>query len=265
MMLWWQLAAVVGGLSTGLLGVYVVGLRMPFLGVGIAHAAMAGGVVATVAGLPMLPVAVAASLASGGALAWHASARTRTDLGTSTGILLSLTMGVAFLGMGLHKGDMTPLLSLLWGSLLFVRPEDVILMAVLGAALLLFVVVWHRPLDTLLFSRPLARATGVRVRALTTAFLLLASLIVALNLNIVGGLMIYSLLTNPAAAAYEVGGSMRAVRLFACAFGLASTLGGFWASYAFDLPTGACIVIASTLVYAAALAAGRRRGTTGAA
>ena len=66
MMLWWQLAAVVGGLSTGLLGVYVVGLRMPFLGVGIAHAAMAGGVVATVAGLPMLPVAVAIITRSAG-------------------------------------------------------------------------------------------------------------------------------------------------------------------------------------------------------
>ena len=77
MMLWWQLAAIIGGLSTGLLGVYVVGLRMPFLGVGIAHSAMAGGVLAAVVGWPMLPVAVAMSLASGGALAWHASARPR--------------------------------------------------------------------------------------------------------------------------------------------------------------------------------------------
>ena len=259
MMLWWQLAAIIGGLSTGLLGVYVVGLRMPFLGVGIAHAAMAGGVLAAVVGWPMLPVAVAMSLASGGALAWHASARPRADLGISTGILLSLMMGLAFLGMGLHRGDMTPLLSLLWGSLLFVRPADVMAMAVLGVVLVAFVARWHRSLDALIFSRPLARAAGVRVSLLTTAFLLLASLIVAINLNIVGGLMIYSLLANPAAAAYEVGRSMRAVRVMSCVFGLISTLGGFWIAYLANLPVGACIVIVSTVVYGVALVVARQR------
>ena len=66
--------------------------------------------------------------------------------------------------------------------------------------------------------------------------------------------MIYSLLTNPAAAAYEIAGSMRQVRVVAIVSGTVSTVGGFWLSYGLNVPTGACIVIASTLIYLLALA-----------
>ena len=254
MLILWQIAAVLAGSSVGLLGVYIVGFRMPFLGVAMAHAAMAGAVLACLLGLPQGPVAMVSSLAAAAGMAWLTSTYSRADLNTITSILLSLTMGLAFLGIGLGKGDMTPMLGLMWGSLLFVRPADVWIMLALFAALAGFVRLFGKEMDAMLFSRSVARACGIDERLVLVFFLVLAAVIVTVNLQIVGGLLMYSLLTNPAAAAYETGRSMRQIRVLSTGFGVMSALGGFWLSYPLDLPTGACIVIVSALLYAGALA-----------
>ncbi|MCX8036350.1 MAG: metal ABC transporter permease [Candidatus Sumerlaeia bacterium] len=258
MILWWQASALIGGASAGLLGVYLVGLRMPFLSVGMAHAAMAGAVFAHLLGWPMGPVAMLAALGAALGMGWLTSRCARSDLNTITSILLSFTMGLAFLGIGLNRGEMSPLLSLMWGSLLFVRPKDLLIMGALAVVLGLFVAVFHRRLDAVLFSRNLARVCGIPESVLLSLFLLLAAAIITTNLQIVGGLMMYSLLTNPAAAAYEVGTTMGRVRAVGLLTGVLSTLGGFWLSYGFNLPTGACIVLISTALYGLAILIGRQ-------
>jgi ABC-type Mn2+/Zn2+ transport system permease subunit len=83
-------------------------MNMPFLGIGMAHAAMCGAIFAHLAGWPPLPAALGAALAAGAFLAWIGSTRVRADLGVVTSILLSFTMGLAFLGIGLSSEDMTP-------------------------------------------------------------------------------------------------------------------------------------------------------------
>ena len=259
MMILWILASLAGGFSAGLLGLYVVGLNMPFLGIGMAHAAMAGAVFAYLAGWPILPFALGAALAAGALLAWAATASVRADLGIMTSILLSFTMGLAFLGMGLHKGEMSPLLGLMWGSLLFVRPGDVAMLSALSALFVVFIVFCRRPMDALLFSRGAARSCGLNERPLLLLFMVLAALIITINLQITGGMLMYALLTNPAAAAYELSESMPSARLWAGGLGMGAALGGFLASYWLNLPTGACIVLISTLMYAAAAAASRRK------
>jgi manganese/iron transport system permease protein len=252
MMALWILAAFSSGVSTGLLGLYVVGMNMPFLGIGMAHAAMAGAVFASLFGWPVFPCALASALAAGALLAWIATTRVRADLGIITSILLSFTMGLAFLGIGLNQKEMSPLLNLMWGSMLFVRPSDVVLLFSLGGVYLLFILFCRRPMDALLFSRGAARSCGLNERPLLLAFMSLAALLITINLKITGGLLMYALLTNPAAAAYELAESMPAARRWAAGLGMGATLGGFGISYGFDLPTGACIVMVSTAFYAVA-------------
>jgi manganese/iron transport system permease protein len=253
MMLLWQAAAALAGSSVGLLGVYVVGLRMPFLGVAMAHAAMAGAVLGCLLGLPPMLLALVFALATAAGMGWLTTSFSRADLNTITSILLSLTMGLAFLGIGLNKGDMTPLLGLMWGSLLFVHTADVWIMLALMGCLVLFVTFLGKEMDAMLFSRGIARASGINDRRVLVVFLVLAALIVTVNLQIVGGLLMYSLLTNPAATAFEIGKNMRSVRILSVVFGVLSTFGGFWLSYPMNLPTGACIVIVSVFIYVAAL------------
>ena len=249
MMLLWNICSVLCGASVGLTGVYVVGFRMPFIGVTIAHAAMAGAVFAYIFGLPQAPIALFMAIIAAAGVAWLTSRYTLADLNTVTSILLSLTMGLTFLGIGIHKGDMSPLLGLMWGSFLFVKTTDLYTMTILAFVLVLFSVLFRKELESILFSRTVSRVSGINDSHIMILMLILTAFIVTVYLQIIGGLMVYSLLTNPAASAFELGKNMKIVKFMSVGFGILSTLAGFWISYIFNLPTGACIVLVSGLIY----------------
>ena len=244
-------AGVVAGASTGLLGVYIVGMRMPFIGVCISHSAMAGTIYSVLLGVnPVWGAAVFSALSSM-SLAAIRPGRSRLDANVALAILFNLMLGLTFLGIGLIQGSRSEVLGLLWGSLLFVRMSSVVTITILGLVFIVFAVLFNKELKVLLFSRTVASATGVHESFVYCLFLALCGLILAVNLPLVGGLMIFSLITCPAAAAYQICTGYRSVIFAATIFGAISALVGFLISYYFNLPTGACIVIVSALIFAA--------------
>ena len=137
-----MVAGTVAGASTGLLGAYVVGMRVPFLGVCVSHAALAGAVFGALFGLEgqmLLLPAVAAAGATALLLGLLSPEHVRIDNNVLIGVLFSLSMGLAFLGIGLFSvygiSD-NEVRNLLWGSLTFCRWSDVRLMAATAAAML---------------------------------------------------------------------------------------------------------------------------------
>ena len=247
-------AGVIAGASCGLLGVYIVALRLPFIGVFISHTAMAGTICAYLLGVDPTVGPVVVSTVAAMSLAGIRPGRSRLDPNVAMGILFSLMLGLTFLGIGLTKDSRTEILGLLWGSVLFVRTENVIVIGIAAAALAIFALLFNKELKVLLFSRVIASATGVHETFVYALFLGLCGVILAVNLPLVGGLMIFSLITNPAAAAYQLCRGHRAVVCASTGFGVLSAVGGFAVSYYFNLPTGACIVLASALVFALAAA-----------
>jgi manganese/iron transport system permease protein len=181
----------------------------------------------------------------------------RVDINVVLGILFSLTMGVAFLGLGLFSlfgvSD-NEVRNLLWGSLAFCRWRDLQIMAGVAVVELLFVGLFYKEMRAILFSRVHASAAGIHVTLVWTLFLLLASLVLTVNFQTVGGLMIYSLLANPAVAASRLVRGYGPTLLVSAGLGAASGLGGFLISAATDLPTGAMIVILSSLLVGLAAA-----------
>jgi manganese/iron transport system permease protein len=241
--------AILAGTSTSLLGTFVVGMRIPFVGVCTAHAAMAGLVFAKLLGLPLLPCGIAAAAGVAALLARMDSARVHIDSNVALGILFALSMGLAFLGIGLATEPQSEMLSFLWGSLLFARGEDCVVAGVVTLATVGFIAVFYKEMQAILFSRALAKLSGVRVRLVWTLFLVLLGVVLTVNLRTVGGLMIYSLVNNPAASALQVCRSYRSVLLVSMLFGALSAMGGFVISYLSGLPTGACIVLLSSGVF----------------
>ncbi len=255
-------AGLIAGASSGLLSVYIVGMRIPFLGVCVAHAALAGAVFGALAGLEgqlMLLPALAGAVVTALVLGLLDPASLHMDTNVIMGLLFSVTMGLAFVGFGLFavvgRSD-NEVRSLLWGSLNFCRWSDVKLMSLASGALAAFLVVFYKEMRAILFSRTEAAAAGIHATAVWTGFLVLTAAVMTVNFQTVGGLMIYSLITNPAAAAFQlVRGCGRALTL-AASLGALSGLGGFLIAAATDLPSGAVIVLfSSALVVVAALIA----------
>ena len=256
------------GASSGLLGTFIVGMRIPFLGVCVSHAALAGAVFGSLCGLEgqaLLLPALGGSILTALVLGLLDPQRFQLDDNVVLSFLFSATMGLAFLGIGLHgilgHSD-NDVRSLLWGSLNFCRWRDVGLMSAAGGALLLYVMAFFKELRAIMFSRADAAAAGIRVNAVWTGFLVLVAVVLTVNFQTVGGLMIYSLISNPAAAAFQLVRGCRRAMALAAVLGGATGLGGFLISAATDLPSGAVIVLVSSCVLALA-AVLRRIGLAG--
>lgn len=243
------LAAVLAGVGCSVIGVLIFCLRIPFVGVLISHAALAGAVLAHFLGWPELPVAMAVSLLSVFMVGPLAD-RTEIDLNLSLGILFSLMMGLSFLGMSLTPEPKTALLGLLWGNILLVTGKEVLAIAAATVVVLVMIGLGFKEFKAILYNRTIAAALGIWEPFFFYSLLVLCGIVVSVNLQILGGLMIYSLLVNPAAGAYQLSYSLKRMLLIAILLGVGASMAGFFCSYFWSLPTGASIVIFSFLEFA---------------
>jgi ABC-type Mn2+/Zn2+ transport system permease subunit len=150
--------------------------------------------------------------------------------------MFSFMLGLTFLGIGLVENSRSEMLGLLWGSILFVQKKSVIAITVIGLLLVLFSVLFNKEMKVLLFSRSIASATGVHEGVVYCLFLALCGITLSVNLQIIGGLMIFSLITNPAAAAYQICKGHKAVVITSMLFGILSTVAGFFLSFLAGIP-----------------------------
>lgn len=238
------LAAIIGGTGCGIIGVWVILMRVPFIGVAMSHAAFAGAIVGLLAGFNPLLLGLVASIGAA-ALVGPAADRTDSDPNLSMGIIFSILVGIAFLGMGLMKGPKSEALSLLWGSILTLSETDIHLLALATGVALTFSILFYHELRAIIFSRLIARSTGIREKELFYALLFICGSTITLNLNTIGGLLIFSLIINPPSAAYQITYRLSHMLLYSALFAVASCLIGLLVSYLFNAPTGAVIVLVS--------------------
>ena len=256
-------AAVLGGAACGLVGVWVVMMRIPFVGVAMSHAAFAGAVVGLLAGVnPLLGAAAACVIAS--LLIGPLAERSDLEPNVSVGIIFSIVLGIAFLGIGLLKGPRTAALGYIWGNILLVSNRDLIVMAVMAAVVVAFLLLFFKEIRAVLYNREVARAVGVPERALFYAMLVLCGLTVTANLDTIGGLLIFSLVINPPSAAYQLTWRLGTMFLLSALFGVGSCLVGLLVSYLTDAPSGAVIIITSSAIFGISLlfSPKRRRART---
>lgn len=251
-------AGTIAGTSCGLLGVHVVGMRIPFVAVCVSHAALAGAVFGSLAGIgpdQLQWPAMAAAMGTALLLGLLDSRGVCLDTNVIIGALFALSMGLAFLGIGLFsilgKPD-NDVRNLMWGNLSFCRWHDVRWMLVVLLIQVGFVTVFAKELRAILFSRSEAAAMGIASTSVWISFLILTSVVLAVHFQTVGGLLIYSLLINPAAAAFLLVRRHGHVLVVSTILGAVSGLGGFVLSAVTDLPTGAVIVITSSILLMAA-------------
>jgi len=245
-------AAVLGGLVCGVVGVWVVLMNIPFVGVAMSHAAFAGAVTGLLLGVNPLLVAAVFCLAAS-LLIGPMAERADIEPNVSLGIIFSVVLGFAFLAIGLMRGPRSDAHSLIWGSILLVSARDLVLMAAAAAAVLVFLGLFYKEIQAVLYNREVARAVGIPERALFFAMLVLCGLSVTANLNTIGGLLIFSLVINPPSAAYQLTWRLRTMFVLSALFGVVSCLVGLVVSWLTDAPSGAVIIITSSVIFGIAL------------
>lgn len=254
----WWLGALAGGAGCGLAGFLLLSLDLPFLAVCLAHAALAGAVIGQAAGLSPALCAFCGSILAALVLG-PASDRLKVPAAALSSILFSLSLGLAFLVLGLAAESRSASMALLWGNLLLLdwpRLGAVIVVSALG---ILGAFVFRRPLKACLFSRSLAWLSGLPAGAITYAVIAWCGLAITVNLEAIGGLMLYSLLINPAAAARQLSENFDRALALSILLAVLSACGGLALSMSLRWPVGASIVLCSSAIFAVAALVRRSR------
>ncbi|MCL2389567.1 MAG: metal ABC transporter permease [Elusimicrobia bacterium] len=235
-------------ISCAIVGVWVFFFKIPFVALTMAHAAFAGAVIGIFFGLNPVVSAVVFCLAAAFFIAPLAQ-KGNFSANASTSIIFSFMLGLAFLFMALIQENRALALSLMWGSPLTVSVRDIYFIAACAAAVLTFLVVFNKGIIAVIFSRDLAKASGIAEKPIFYALIILCALSVSVNISGIGGLLIYSLITIPTATAYQFSQKIKPMYFLSALFALAACWLGLLASYIFNLPTGASVVLMACLIF----------------
>jgi zinc/manganese transport system permease protein len=169
------------------------------------------------------------------------------------GMMLSLALGIGLLFLHFFTSYASQATALLFGNVLGVDDNALIALLVLAAVSLIGLAIIARPLIFASFQPELAEARGVPVRLVSTAFLLVVAVAVAECAQIVGVLLVFTLMVGPAAAALAFTRRLWGAVALAVALALAEAWGGLTLAFYSDWPVSFWITALSGAVYFASL------------
>jgi len=247
------LAGVVASIICGVIGTLVVVNRLVFLSGGIAHSAYGGIGLAFFLGWPYM---IGATLfAFGSAMVMAAvslQSKQRTD--TIIGVMWSVGMASGILLLDLTPGYNVDLMSYLFGSILSVPQAELIAMALLTLCILGLVFYFYQDLLLLSYDEEFAQVRGVPVRRLYFMLIGMVAVTVVMVVQVVGLILVIALLTIPPYIAEKYTHSLLQMMFLSSLFGMVFISGGLWASYRYDLTSGAAIIFVAGTVFFVSLA-----------
>jgi zinc/manganese transport system permease protein len=171
---------------------------------------------------------------------------------SAIGAVLAFGLGLGVLFLSLYQGYATEATTLLFGSILSVSDSQLRTLVIVGAIVLLGLAVLYRPLFFSSVDPEIAAARGVPLRALSVAIFLLLALTTAEAIQVVGVLLVLTLVITPAAAAQRLTGRPGLALLLSIGIALVSTEGGILLSLQKPWPTSFFITTISFSAYVAA-------------
>jgi ABC-type Mn2+/Zn2+ transport system permease subunit len=248
------LACLLAGFLMGLIGVFVVRMRLSAIGYSMSHGAFAGAALGVATATNPLVTGLLFASATAFVIGPIAD-KARLHASTITSIVFPLNMALAFVFLTLTPeiGLTSQVANVLWGSIISMTNSDLVYLTTLFAATIAIVHFIWKELFAIMFNRKLAEADGINTKPFIYLIIFLAGVVVTFSLKLVGGLLIYALLFNPASTTLQFSENMRKIIIASPLIGMATTVSGLIVSLFFDLPVGSCIVIVSTIVFAIAL------------
>lgn len=238
-------ALVVGvaiALVAALIGVPLVLRRSSMIGDGLSHAAFGACALALAVGvMPTVPALIIVLLAS--FLILHISHNRKIYNDALIAILSVSSLAIGVLAISLAGGVNIDLNSYLFGSILSVGGEDVVISLILAFVVVILYIVLFRKIFAVTFDAEFAKSIGINVNLYDGIFAAICSVIVVIGMKLLGALLISGLIIFPALIAMQLVKTFRGVVIAASIISIVGFLLGLILSYVLALPTGATIVV----------------------
>lgn len=232
-------AMVLASISCSILGVIVTRMNISSVGFTMSHAAFAGAAIGMFLDVNATLAALAFSMVIA-LLVGPVSEKSKMSTDTTMGVLFAMSMAAAiffisymqYLGKGLSAGG------LLFGDVISLYREEIYGLALISFLAVAFVALFYKEIMAIMFHMKIAEASGIRTKLVYYAVLFIIAIAVALNINIVGGLLIYVWLIVPAAIAYQFCFDVKKMFIVAPVVAVVLSLAGVFAGFEYNLPVG---------------------------
>ena len=244
--------ALTGGLlislCASLLGVSLVLKRYSMIGDGLSHVSFGALSIALAMGWSPLKVSIpVVVLAAFFLLRITENSRIKSD--AAIALISASALAIGIIVTSLTTGLTTDVSSYMFGSILAMSREDVVLSAVLSLVVLILFAVCYNKIFAVTFDENFAKATGVNVGFYNVVIAVLTAVTIVLGMRMMGAMLISSLIIFPCLSSMRVFKSFGGVVVSSGILSVLCFLIGMTASYQFSTPAGASVVVANLLVF----------------
>ena len=233
---------------TGPLGCFVVWRRLSYFGDTLAHSALLG---VTIAYTIEFNIAVSIFITSSIIALILVKLEKKTNLPGDAllGLLAHSSLAVGLVAIGFLTFIRFDIMGLLFGDILAVTLNDIIIIWFGGALILLMLKLIWRPLFASTVNYELAEAEGLNPDRAKAIFTILMAAIIAISIKMVGLLLITGMLIIPAAMARNISDSPIKMVIFSIIGGVLSVIIGLFTSLEFNTSSGPSIIAAALFLF----------------
>ena len=244
--------AMIGGicisLCASLLGVSLVLKRYSMIGDGLSHVSF--GALSIAVAFNWAPLAVSIPVVAAAAvLLLRITGNGKIKSDAAIAMISAGSLAIGIIVTSLTTGMTTDVSSYMFGSILAMSREDVILSAVLSIIVLCLFVFCYNKLFAVTFDENFAKATGVRVELYNVLIAVLTAVTIVLGMRMMGAMLISSLIIFPALTSMRIFKSFRGVVICSGVLAVVCFLLGIIFSYGFSTPAGASVVMVNLAAF----------------
>ena len=245
-----MISAIIVTIVAGLLGTFLLVRNLALIGDGLAHVSFGGVAIGIVLGAthPLLWALVFSILAS--IIIYELQSREILTGDASIAIFLTGMLALGLVALRTNGGGITTdIEGYLFGNLLLIDGSDLDFISGICISSLFILFIIRSGLLAITVDPLAAAVQGIPVRTIGMLFSVVTAAVVVSMVQVVGALLVTSLLVTPAATAQLVGRSFRSCMLWTQFFGLSSVMLGLYFSAERDTGSGSMIALVAAIIF----------------
>lgn len=242
------IVGVLVAMCCALLGVSLVLKRYSMIGDGLSHVAF--GAMSVALALDFAPLAVAIPvvvIAAFFLLKLSENSKIKGD--AAIALISSSALAIGVIVISMSKGMNTDVYNFMFGSILSMSGNDVVVSVVLTAVVLLLFLFCYNKIFAITFDESFAKATGIKANGYNMLLAFLTAVTIVVGMRMVGAMLVSSLIIFPALTAMRVCKSFKGVVVLSGIISVFAFVVGIWASFAFSAPAGPSVVVVNLLLF----------------
>jgi len=239
-------ASVLISLISAVIGTFIVLRKMTSAAGSISHAAFGGMGAGLLMGINPVYAAIPFTVGVAAVFSWFKKSMKISEESVLS-IIWSFGMSLGIILMNFKKGYSGEILGYLFGSVLAIGPEDLMLLASAAILISALFILFSREFVLLSFDEEFAYIKGINTRLLDLLFYSLTALSVVVLIKSAGVLVIVAFLTVPPIIAKRFAGNIGSIILLSFLLNLLFSFLGMAVSFYFDIPAGPAMVMMSIL------------------